>query len=190
MLALATTPKFGSAWMVTLTSSSHSDELGVETASSVLALVAVLQIISQNLNKFTARQQLILGVTRLRSRCPIALSCSQIVAIQRSDNGNRNYLTTGIYSPSRLSGVASPLALLVVESRTQANKGRAVGTDVILVGAELAAFGSDSLELLLRRGIGVSNIHEKSLFSNTNAVELANDLITNIARLETRKILS
>lgn len=65
-----------------------------------------------------------------------------------------------------------------------ADKGGTIGTNVILVGAELATLSSDALELLLSWGIGIANVHEKTLFTNTEAVELADDFVTDIAVLE------
>ena len=80
-LALTTIPELGSAWIVT--PSSHSEEVGVESAASVLALVAVLKNLSQNLVKTIVRIQLIRGTTGLRSRCSVVMSCSRAAADSR-----------------------------------------------------------------------------------------------------------
>ena len=80
--------------------------------------------------------------------------------------------------------------MLVVQRRARTDEGRTVGTDVVFVGAEQPALGSDSFEFLLCRSIGVSDVHEKSLLSNANTVELADDLVTDVTRLETRSSLS
>jgi hypothetical protein len=64
------------------------------------------------------------------------------------------------------------------------DKGGTVGADVVLVGAELATLGGDTLQLLLSRGVGISNVHEKSILADADAVVLSDDLITDIAVLE------
>jgi hypothetical protein len=78
------------------------------------------------------------------------------------------------------------VGLLVVQSRVQTNKGGAIGANIVLVGAKLAALGGDSLKLLLSWGIGVSNVHWKTFFTNTDAVELPNDLVADITRIKSK----
>lgn len=85
---------------------------------------------------------------------------------------------------------SAPLRLLVVQGWAHPNEWRTVGSDVILVGPELSTFRGDPFELLLSRGIGVSDVHEQALFTNTNSVELADDFIANISVLETRRMIS
>lgn len=65
-----------------------------------------------------------------------------------------------------------------------ADKGGTIGANVVLVGAELATLSSNTLELLLSWGIGIANVHGKTLFTKTDAVELADDFVTDIAVLE------
>lgn len=86
--------------------------------------------------------------------------------------------------PSRgRNTVASPLGL-GVHVWAQTNKGSTIGADVILVGAELAALGSHTLELFLSRSIGVTNVHQHALVSDANAIELADDFIANSTALK------
>lgn len=92
----------------------------------------------------------------------------------------------GRSKPSRLGQIASPLGLLVVQSRVQANKRSTVGANIVLIGAKLATLGGDSLEFFLSWGIGVTNVHWKPFFADANAVELANDFVANIPRIKSR----
>lgn len=93
-------------------------------------------------------------------------------------------------SPPRSRDSASPLRVLAVQSRAHADEGCAVGTNVVLVGAELAAFRSDTLQLLLGRSVGIANVHEEALLANAGTVELVNNIITNVASLETSNNVS
>lgn len=86
--------------------------------------------------------------------------------------------------PSRGRKSAAPLRLLAIKSWAHANEGSAIGTNVVLVGSELATFGSDALEFLLCRGVGIANVHEKTLLANANTVELSNHLVTDISVLK------
>jgi len=64
-----------------------------------------------------------------------------------------------------------------------------VCTDIVLVSSELAAFCGDSLEILLGRSIGITDLEEKSLFADRLTMELLNNLITDFTVLEsTEKI--
>jgi len=60
----------------------------------------------------------------------------------------------------------------------------AVSTDVILIGSELSAFGSDTLEVLLSRSVGIADLKEKTLFTNRLTMKLSNDLLADFACLE------
>lgn len=60
----------------------------------------------------------------------------------------------------------------------------AVGADVVLVGSILAAFGRDTLELLLSGSIGVTNLHDVVLLADGDAMEVLNDLLADLASLE------
>lgn len=86
--------------------------------------------------------------------------------------------------PAGNGDAAAPLRLLAVQSRTHADQGGAISTNVVLIGAKLAAFGSDTLELLLGWGVGVANVHGQSLFADARPIELANNLIASIPGLE------
>jgi hypothetical protein len=66
----------------------------------------------------------------------------------------------------------------------------AVSTDVILVGSELTAFGSDTLEVLLGRSIGVTNLEEKALFANGLTMKLSDDLLADITALKSEDKVS
>jgi hypothetical protein len=70
-------------------------------------------------------------------------------------------------------------------TRCNANERSAIGADVVLVGAELATLSRDTLELLLSRRVGIADVHGKSLGTETSTVELANDLVADLACLET-----
>jgi hypothetical protein len=59
-----------------------------------------------------------------------------------------------------------------------------VCTNVVLVGSELTAFCGDTLEILLGRSIGVSDLKEKALFADGLTMELLNDLLTDVTVLE------
>lgn len=74
---------------------------------------------------------------------------------------------------------------LAVKCRVQSHKGSPISTNVILIGAELSALSSNSLELLLRRCIGVANIHKEAFFANSDSIELSNDFVTNVSGFET-----
>lgn len=77
---------------------------------------------------------------------------------------------------------------MTIQSRAHADKGCAVSTNVILISSELAAFCGNSLEFLLGWGIGISNVHEQSFFTDADTVKLSDDLITDIAALKTATV--
>lgn len=81
------------------------------------------------------------------------------------------------------AGRAAPV-LRIVYGRIDANSHSAVGADVVLVGTVLTALGSDALQLLLRRSIGITNLHQVALIANGLAVVALDDLLTHITRLE------
>lgn len=88
-------------------------------------------------------------------------------------------------TPSRGRNTSPPLGRLSVQSWAQANKRSAVSTNVVFVRSELSAFGSHSLQFLLRRSIRITDIHQQAFLANADAVELANHLIADISILET-----
>lgn len=79
---------------------------------------------------------------------------------------------------------------LVVHVGLDANKRSAIGTNVVLVGSELATFGSDTLQLLLTRSIGIADVHDHSLFADGDAVELLDDSVADVSRLEAGDVVS
>lgn len=74
--------------------------------------------------------------------------------------------------------------LRVVDGRVDANSHCAVGADVVLVGTVLTALGSDALQLLLGRSIGVADLHQVALIANRLAVVALDDLLTHVTTLE------
>lgn len=88
------------------------------------------------------------------------------------------------YLPARDRKGASPLRLLAIQGRAHANQGSTVCTNVVLVGAELAALSGDALELLLGWRIGIANVDEEALLPNADAVEFVDDFVADIAGLE------
>ena len=65
-----------------------------------------------------------------------------------------------------------------------------VSSNIVLVGSELSSFGRDSLEILLSRGIGVADLEKKTLLANGLAMELLDDLLADITRLEAIEMVS
>lgn len=61
----------------------------------------------------------------------------------------------------------------------------AVCTDVILIGSELSTLSSNALEILLSRSVGIADLEQETLLANGLAVELPNDLLTDLAGLKT-----
>lgn len=59
-----------------------------------------------------------------------------------------------------------------------------ISSDIVLVGSELTAFSSDSLQILLSSGIGIANLEKKAFLANGLAVELSDDLFADITTLE------
>ena len=76
-----------------------------------------------------------------------------------------------------------PVAV-VVDVGMNADERSSVGTNVVLIGTELAALGRDALELLLSRRVRIANLHDVAFVANSNSVELLNNLIANVAVLE------
>ena len=63
----------------------------------------------------------------------------------------------------------------------------AIGPKVVLVRSKLATLSRHSLELLLSRGIGISNVHDDRAVDvrlDFVVVKLGDDLVADIARLE------
>lgn len=97
--------------------------------------------------------------------------------------------TKGSYS-LREAGRTAP-GLRVVDGRIDANSHGAVSADVVLVGTVLTALSSDTLQLLLGRGIGVADLHQVALITNGLAMVALDDLLTHVTRLEAiRKTLA
>jgi hypothetical protein len=80
--------------------------------------------------------------------------------------------------------------MMGVHGTTIADKRSTVGPDVVLVRSELATLSGDTLQLLLGWGICVTNVHEKTLFTNSGAMKLLDHLVTNVSVLETTVMLA
>jgi hypothetical protein len=61
----------------------------------------------------------------------------------------------------------------------------AVSTNIVLIGSELSTLCGDTLQVLLRRSIGIANLEKESLFTNWLTVKLLDDLLADSASLET-----
>ena len=73
---------------------------------------------------------------------------------------------------------------MVVNAGMNADIRSSVSANVVLVGAELAALSRDALQLLLRRSVGVANLHQHALISNRGAVKLLDHILALITGLE------
>ena len=65
-----------------------------------------------------------------------------------------------------------------------------VSSNIVLVGSELTTFGCDALQVLLSRSIGVADLEKKTLLANGLAMELLDDLLADITRLEAIEMVS
>jgi hypothetical protein len=54
----------------------------------------------------------------------------------------------------------------------------------------LSSFGRDSLQILLSRSIGIADLKKKTLLANGLAMELLDDLLADITRLEAIEMVS
>lgn len=66
----------------------------------------------------------------------------------------------------------------------QANQRGAIGSDVVLIGSKLTTLRGHTLQLLLGWGVGVANVHKKTLITKGNSGEFLDDFVTDITRLE------
>lgn len=73
---------------------------------------------------------------------------------------------------------------LGVDGRADANVSSAVGTNVVLVCAELSTLRSDTLELLLSRSIRIADLHKHAFISDCDAVVLLDDVLTLLTACE------
>ena len=87
-----------------------------------------------------------------------------------------------VRSHTGASSTAAPGRLVDVRKVTDISS--AIGTDVVFVGAELAALGSDPLQFLLSRSIGVPNLHQQALIADGASVISANDILALVTRLK------
>jgi hypothetical protein len=71
-----------------------------------------------------------------------------------------------------------------------ADKRSTVGSDVVLVGSELTAFGGDTLQFLLGWSVRVSDVHEKALLANRLTMKLLNDIIADVTVLKAVTLLA
>jgi len=66
----------------------------------------------------------------------------------------------------------------------------AIRANVVLVGAELAALSSDTLQLLLRGGIGIADLHAHLVVADCHSMVLLDDFLALITALEAVKRVS
>lgn len=72
----------------------------------------------------------------------------------------------------------------VVDAGVNPNIRSAVCTNVVLIGAELAALSRDSFQLLLRRCVGVADLHQHALLTNRSTMVLFDDVLALLASFE------
>ena len=70
---------------------------------------------------------------------------------------------------------------MLIDTGMDPNIGSAIGANVVLIGTELAALCGDTLQLLLRRGVGIADLHQHALFSDRSTVILLDNLFAFIA---------
>lgn len=76
------------------------------------------------------------------------------------------------------------MGLGAVNGRGDANSHGSVCADVVFVGTVLAALGGDTLQLLLRRRVGIANLHQEAFITNGLAMVAPDDLLTDISTLK------
>lgn len=62
--------------------------------------------------------------------------------------------------------------------------GGTICTNIVLVGSELTTFRGDSLEVLLGRSVGITNLQKKTIIANGLSVELLDDFLADITRFK------
>lgn len=60
-----------------------------------------------------------------------------------------------------------------------------ISSNIVFVCAELTSFGSDTLQVFLCRGIGITDLKQKSLLADGLAMELLDNLLADITVFET-----
>lgn len=78
----------------------------------------------------------------------------------------------------------------MIDTGAHADGVGAIGADVILVGAVLATLSRDPLQLLLRRRIGVSDLHLLSIDAELETIEVLDDPLTYLPTLEAGGMLA
>jgi hypothetical protein len=76
------------------------------------------------------------------------------------------------------------------QRRRQGKNTATVCTDVVFVGSKLSTLSCNALEILLSRGVGITNLKEKTLFTNGLAMELSDDLLADLTGLKTAMFVS
>lgn len=71
--------------------------------------------------------------------------------------------------------------------RRQSKSTAAIRADVVLVGSELTTLSCDTLEVLLSRSVGISNLKQKTFFTDGLAMEVSDDLVANLSTLKAGK---
>jgi hypothetical protein len=66
----------------------------------------------------------------------------------------------------------------------------AISTNIVLIGSELTALSSDTLEVFLAWCVCIADLEEKTLLANGLAVELLDNLLTYFTRLESKVSVS
>lgn len=76
------------------------------------------------------------------------------------------------------------------QGRRKSHNTATVSTDVVFIGSELSTLSCDALEILLGRSIGIADLKEETFFTNGLAMELSDDLFTDITALEAGIVVS
>lgn len=71
-----------------------------------------------------------------------------------------------------------------INRRVDADSVCSVRADIVLIRPVLAAFGRDALQFLLRRGIGIADLHGEMILSDRHAMEVLDNLLANVTSLE------
>ena len=71
-----------------------------------------------------------------------------------------------------------------IDGRVDADSMCSVCSNIVLVCTILPTLRSYALQLLLRRGVCIADLHDKMVLANRHAVEVLDDLLADIATLE------
>lgn len=73
--------------------------------------------------------------------------------------------------------------------RAASNKRGSVSANIILIGTPLTALSRNPLQLLLSLRIRIANLQREILGTERHALKMLNNLVANIARLESESII-